>query len=86
MSQFFFRFFTAEAESERIAVINALNASPESLEKFGQWFYDNTHRLITEHSYTLVGGKTHGIDLVREVLKPLPVYWVATEIVSQLLL
>ncbi len=58
-----------------------LTALAKSETSITQFFHDKTRDLIQKNSYTLVGGKIQVVDLVRDVLKLLPVYW-AAEIVS----
>jgi hypothetical protein len=82
-----FRFFLASAdpargEREQRAVLGALLYTPESPNKIGQYFYNKTRELITANSFSLVGGKSRCVDVVRHVLRHVPVYWAATEIVS----
>ncbi|KAF8634588.1 hypothetical protein AX17_004177 [Amanita inopinata Kibby_2008] len=80
-------FYTVEEETERKAVVHALIHDPESstltpTHKIGQYFYDTTRKLIETSSFTLVGGKVRGVDIVRQVLKVVPVYWVASDVVG----
>jgi cytochrome P450 len=72
-------FFPVEGEKEQQAVSAALN-SLELVEKIGQYFYETTRKVIFENAYTLVGGKVSGVDLVRQVLRVVPIYWVAVEV------
>jgi len=37
---------------------------------------------MSESSFKLVGGKVAGVDVVRQVIRFLPVHWVATDLVS----
>lgn len=62
--------------------MSAVLNSPELVEQIGKYFYESTRKLIAANSYTLVGGKTSGVDLVRQVLRVVPTYWVATDLVS----
>lgn len=55
--------------------------STESIDKIGRFFFDTTRKFIDLHSYKLVGNITHGVDLVRDVIKYVPVHWAASEIV-----
>jgi cytochrome P450 len=73
-------FFTAETSDPRKSVIEVLNGSPELVSRISQYFYESTQKLITANSFAVVGGKKHGVDLVRDVLKALPVYWAATDL------
>lgn len=75
------RFYPVEGEKEKQAVLDVLN-SPELVERIGKYFYDTTKELIASESYTLVGGKISGVDLVRQVLRVVPIYWVAIDLVS----
>ncbi|KDR80737.1 hypothetical protein GALMADRAFT_1103751 [Galerina marginata CBS 339.88] len=72
-------FFPIESDKEKQAIISVLS-SPELLDGIGRYFYESTKKLINANSYNLVGGKVTGIDLVRQVLRILPVYWVATDL------
>lgn len=75
-----FRFFPVESDKEQQAVITVLS-SPDLLDGIGRYFYESTKKLIDSNSYTLVGGKVGGVDIVRQVLTTVPVYWAATELV-----
>jgi hypothetical protein len=76
-----FRFYPVEGEKEKQAVLAVVN-SPDLVEQIGKFFYDTTKKFIASESYTLVGGKICGVDLVRLVLKAVPIYWVAIDLVS----
>ena len=76
------RFFPAEGGKEQEAVTAALSGSPELVDDIGKYFYETTKKLIVEHSFTLVGGKVASVDLVKHVLRVVPVLWVATDLVS----
>jgi linoleate 10R-lipoxygenase len=64
-----------------LAVTTVL-ASPDLVEGISNYFYESTKKLVAANSFTLVGGKVGGIDIVRQVLRILPVYWAATDLVS----
>ncbi|KAJ3493551.1 hypothetical protein NLJ89_g10993 [Agrocybe chaxingu] len=74
-------FFPVEDQRNQQAIIKILT-SPEHFDDIGQYFYTMTKKLIDEKSYALVGGKTSGVDLVRQVVSVLPAYWVATDLAS----
>ena len=59
----------------------ALADSPETVNNIGTFFYEHTFELINTNSYSLVGKKSYGIDIVRDVLKIVPVLWAASAIV-----
>ena len=75
------RFYPVEGEKEKQAVLDILN-SPDLVEAIGKFFYDTTKKLITSESYTYVDGKFCGVDLVRQVLRVVPICWVAIDLVS----
>ena len=66
--------------------ISALAPTPEAIEKIGQYFYKKTAELISGASYSLINSNTKSVNIVADVLKLVPVYWAATEIVRILLL
>ena len=75
------RFFPIEDDKDRQAVVSILS-SPDLLERIGKYFYETTKKLMSESAFELVGGKVAGVDVVRQVLRFVPVHWVATELVS----
>jgi hypothetical protein len=81
------RFFLASAdaaqgEKQQREVLGALLHSPEAADSIGRFFFDKTRELVAAASYSQVGGKTSSVDIVRDVLKYVPLYWAATELVS----
>ncbi|KAJ6548164.1 linoleate diol synthase [Mycena vulgaris] len=70
-------FFIVEGEKQQKELYTPLLESKESLEKTGTFFYSSTRKLIAANSFALVGGKTCVVDIVRDVLKVVPVYWAA---------
>jgi hypothetical protein len=65
-------------------IIKALANSPESIGTIEQFFFDNTRELIKTSSYSPIVGKVQIVDIVRDVLKYVPLRWAATEIVSSI--
>ena len=61
-----------------VAILN----SPDLVERIGQYFYETTRNFIAKECFTLVGGKISGVDLVRQVLRVVPIYWAAADLVS----
>ena len=74
-----------EGVKEQQAVSASLT-SAELVAKIGQYFYETTRKFIVENAYTLVGGNVSGVDLVRQVLRVVPIYWVATEVVRSIII
>ena len=48
----------------------------------GTWFYEKTIQLIREKSYTVYTGAPKSVDIVKDVLRLVPVHWGAVKIVS----
>ncbi|PPQ98253.1 hypothetical protein CVT26_003424 [Gymnopilus dilepis] len=72
-------FFPIESDTDQKAVRGVL-ASPELLNGIGRYFHDSTKKLISSNAYTLVGKKVGGVDVVKQALTIVPVYWAATEL------
>ncbi|KAG6889751.1 hypothetical protein C0992_004269 [Termitomyces sp. T32_za158] len=73
-------FYTVDGLEAQEKVYKALADNADSINKIGRFFYDTTRKLIDSNSYKLVGKITHGVDIVRDVLKYVPVYWAASEV------
>ncbi|KAL9713581.1 hypothetical protein Ac2012v2_003192 [Leucoagaricus gongylophorus] len=61
-------------------VLSALNGSPDLMESIGRYFHDTTQKLIAENSFTLVGGMSFGVDVIKNVIRLVPVYWAASDL------
>ncbi|KAF7294502.1 Heme peroxidase [Mycena kentingensis (nom. inval.)] len=70
-------FFIVESDEKRKEVYTKLFGSSDSLDKVATFFRDTTRQLMASATFTLVGGKTCVVDVVRDVLKLVPVYWAA---------
>jgi cytochrome P450 len=75
-------FFAASTDGveEQKRFISALAPSPEAINAIGAYFHNKTKELIELHSFSLIGQNTRGVNIVRDVLKYVPLHWVATEI------
>ncbi|KAG2350116.1 heme peroxidase [Suillus weaverae] len=75
-------FFAASKNGaeEQKQFISALAPSPEAISKIGTYFYNKIKELIEQHSFSLVGEQTHAVNIVRDVLKVVPLSWAATEV------
>ena len=71
----------ARAQREQRAMINALVGAPGALNKMTSYFSDKTKELILSQSWATVGATTKNVDIVRDVLKFVPIHW-ASEVVS----
>ncbi|KAI0704264.1 heme peroxidase [Cytidiella melzeri] len=65
------------AEREQRAMVNALAGAPGALDKLTKYFYDKTRELMVAQSWTTVGSSTKHVDIVRDVLKYVPLHWAA---------
>ncbi|KAG1717309.1 heme peroxidase [Suillus paluster] len=75
-------FFAASesAAEEQKWFISALAPSPDAVSTIGTYFYNETKELIEQRSFPLIGGKTRAVNIVRDVLKVVPLRWAATEV------
>jgi len=90
LANYYYSFFLAsnndtESQRDQREVLRVLQASPDQTEKIAHYFYERTRKLIISKSYSL--SDDNGIkfvDIVRDVLRYVPLYWTATELVSNL--
>lgn len=64
---------------EQRAIMGVLNGYEDQILQF---FYDKTRALMQSESYSLVGVKTRSLDIVRDVLKYIPIHWASSFFVS----
>ena len=58
-----------------------LQGSLQQAEEIAHYFYETTRRLIISKSFTLSNTKgVTFVDIVRDVLRYVPLYWTATEL------
>ena len=68
---------------EQEAIVHALVHNPENpaklspVDQVGEYFYKATRTQVELSSFTFVGGKARGVDVVRHILKVVPVTWAA---------
>ncbi|OBZ73945.1 Linoleate 10R-lipoxygenase [Grifola frondosa] len=65
----------ARGAREQRALLNALINEPGSAEKITDYFYQKTRELMLCESYTCVASTTRNVDIVRDVLKFVPLHW-----------
>jgi hypothetical protein len=70
----------ARAAKEQREVLAALVGTPEDADKVAAYFYRKTKEVLADNSFTLVGGKTKGADIVRDVLRFVPLHWASCEL------
>lgn len=56
--------------------------SQEAIDRHAKWYGDKTTELIQDKSFTMSKGQTRSVDIVRDVLNLVPVYWVSQEMVG----
>jgi len=79
------RFFTDGANPQRESqIIGALTKS-DSESEILQFFYQKTRRVIQNESFSMSGApNSKAVDIVRDVLKAIPIHW-AADLVNRLL-
>ena len=82
-----YRFFLAsnkDAESQRDQrdILRVLGTQDES-DQIAHYFYEKTRELIKLKSYSLTDKTIKYVDIVRDVLRYLPVHWAATSLVRK---
>jgi linoleate 10R-lipoxygenase len=58
-----------------------LTGEPDQSEKIAQYFYERIRNLIMSKSFTLTDKGVKMLDIVRDVLRYVPLHWTATEVV-----
>jgi hypothetical protein len=71
----------AESQHDQQEVLRVLQASPGQADKIAHYFYEKTRKLIIAKSFTLSDKSVRFVDIVRDVLRYVPLYWTATELV-----
>ena len=71
----------ARAQREQRAMLQTLTSAPGSADQITQFFYQKTRELMVSEAWTGVGISTKSVDVVRDVLKYVPIVW-ASEVVS----
>ncbi|KAH7870565.1 putative linoleate diol synthase [Lentinula edodes] len=71
-------FFSApEDRTEQKRVLGALAGTSEASAELTKFFFEKTQELIKSNSFNLSGSKTRSVNLVRDVLKLVPIHWIA---------
>jgi linoleate 10R-lipoxygenase len=73
----------AESQHDQCEVLRVLQTSPERVEQIADYFYTKTCELIKIKSYLLSDKNIKFVDIVRDVLRYVPLHWAATELVRQ---
>ena len=80
------RFFLAsnddsESQRDQREILRILQASPDQADKIAHHFYERTRKLIVSKSYILSDKRVRFVDIISDVLRYVPLYWTATELV-----
>ncbi|KAI9449938.1 linoleate diol synthase [Lactarius psammicola] len=70
----------ADSQRDQTEVLRVLRASPERAEQIAHYFYEKTRELIHIKSYSLADKNVKFVDIVRDVLRYVPLHWAATEL------
>ncbi|PSS35388.1 hypothetical protein PHLCEN_2v1661 [Hermanssonia centrifuga] len=62
-------------QREQQAMLDALTGAAGSLDKITESFYQKTRELMITESWACVGQTVKNVDIVRDVLKYVPLYW-----------
>ncbi|OJA13135.1 hypothetical protein AZE42_03642 [Rhizopogon vesiculosus] len=75
-------FFAASehGSEEQMQFFSALAPSIQDGSRILHYFYNDTRELIEQTSFSQVGSKTRAVNIVRDVLKFVPLRWAATEV------
>ncbi|KAH9932667.1 linoleate diol synthase [Amylocystis lapponica] len=66
---------SAQATREQRAFFGALTSAPGSADEIAGYFYQKTRELMLREAYTMVGSQTQNVDIVRDVLRHVPIHW-----------
>ena len=70
-----------ESNRDQREVLRVLQETPDQGEKIAHYFYERTRKLIISKSFSLTDDGVKFVDIVRDVLRYVPLYWTATELV-----
>ena len=80
------RFFLAsnddsESQRDQREILRILQTSPDQADKVAHHFYERTRKLVVSKSYILSDKRVRFVDIISDVLRYVPLYWTATELV-----
>ena len=55
--------------------------APEETDRIAHYFYEKTRELIALKSYSLADKDIKFVDIIRDVLRYVPLHWAATDLV-----
>ncbi|TFK51792.1 linoleate diol synthase [Heliocybe sulcata] len=78
-------FFIASADADKARkeqreFLRVLAGSPELMQYTAKYFHRKAAELIRAQSYANIGGKTQNIDIVRDIVRVVPIQWGASEL------
>ncbi|KAG8780137.1 hypothetical protein FRC12_023407 [Ceratobasidium sp. 428] len=63
-----------------MGLMHKVMATPEALARYTLWYGAKTTELIDEKSFSMSKSEARSVDIVRDVLNLVPVYWVSQEL------
>jgi len=77
-------FFLATDDPTRhqrdLNVMHRAMVTPEAIERYSKWYGAKTAELIQEKSFSMSKSQIRSVDIVRDVLNLVPVYWISQEL------
>ena len=70
----------ADSQQDQREVLRVMGA-PDETDHIAHYFYEKTRELITLKSYSLTDKNIKFVDIVRDVLRYVPLHWAATDLV-----
>ncbi|KAH9972100.1 hypothetical protein BGW80DRAFT_1460029 [Lactifluus volemus] len=67
----------ADSQRDQRELLRLLLSSPEQADNIAHYFYEKTRKLIVKESFKLFD---NSVDIVRDVLRYVPLYWATTEL------
>jgi hypothetical protein len=71
----------AEGHRDQQEILHVLQPSAYQTEKIAHYFYEKTRKVIISKSFTVSDKGVKIVDIVRDVLRYVPLYWTATQLV-----
>ncbi|KAH9973453.1 linoleate diol synthase [Lactifluus volemus] len=70
----------ADSQRDQRELLRLLLSSPEQADNIAHYFYEKTRKLIVKKSFKLFDNSVRFVDIVRDVLRYVPLHWAATEL------
>ncbi|KAI9456900.1 linoleate diol synthase [Russula earlei] len=70
----------AESQHDQRQILRVLQESRDQAEDIAHYFYERTRRLIVSKSFILTNGEARFVDIIRDVLRYVPLHWTAKKL------